>query len=83
MKEKLFGSLPLAACSLKLAALGLPLVACGLQLAARNSLSLGALNKAFRVLRVEPGGIHAKIIGYEFLLTHTSPDNSHLDLTHL
>ena len=82
MKEKLFGSLPLAACSLKLAALGLPLVACGLQLAAR-SLRLGALDKPFTILRVEPGGIHAKIIGYEFLLTHTSPDNSHLDLTHL
>ena len=42
MKEKLFGSLLLAACRLKLVARGLPLVACGLQLAARNCLALAA-----------------------------------------
>ena len=48
------------------------------ELAAR-SLRLGALDKPFRVIRVEPRGIHAKIIGYEFLLTHTSLRSSHLD----
>ena len=82
MREKLFGSLLLVACSLTLVALGLWLAACSLKLAA-CSLPLGALDKTLRVLRVEPGGIHAKIIGYEFLLTHTSPDNNHRDLTHL
>ena len=66
MKEKLFGSLLLAACRLKLVARGLPLVACGLQLAARNSLPLGALDKTLRVLRVEPGGIHGKVIRHKF-----------------
>jgi len=66
------------ACRLKLAARGLSLAACSLKLAAR-SLRLGALDKPFRVIRVEPRGIHAKIIGYEFLLTHTSLRSSHLD----
>ena len=77
MKEKILGSLPLAACRLKLAARGLPLVACGLQLAARRlklaacsfrslaldacSLSLGALDKMLSVLVMQGRYIHGKI----------------------
>ena len=69
MKEKLFGSLPLAACRLTLVARGLPLVACGLLLVARNRLSLGALNKALAVLCVKSRTINRKVFGYEGLLS--------------
>ena len=62
MKEKLFGSLLLAACRLKLVARGLPLVACGLQLAARNRLSLAACSS-------KPRTINVKIIGHPDLLS--------------
>ena len=66
MKEKILGSLPLAACRLTLVARGLLLAARRLKLAAR-SLSLGALNEAFTILRVECCAVHGKVIGHKFL----------------
>ena len=66
MKEKLFGSLLLVACSLTLVALGLLLAAWSLKLAAR-SLRLGALDKPFTILRVECSDIHAEVIGNKSL----------------
>ena len=72
MKEKLFGSLSLVACSLTLVALGLWLVACSLKLVARSlmlaacSLTLGPQNEAFTIFRVECCAIHAEVIGHKF-----------------
>ena len=66
MREKLFGSLLLVACRLRLAARGLWLVACSLKLAA-CSLTLGPQNEAFTILRVERCAVHGKVIGHKFL----------------